>query len=138
MARPFIEIDMEELATFMRLKPSLEDCAAFFKCSPDTIERRIKEHSDITFAEFREQNMVHTRFNLIRTAINKGLKGDNVMLIFCLKNLCGWKDKQPEEVDKTIINNGASQLSDEQLNQRIEEEINIEVEKRLKEMGARQ
>jgi hypothetical protein len=41
--------------------------------------------------------MVFTRFDLIRTAIDKAKKGDNVMLIFCLKNLCGWRDKLPEE-----------------------------------------
>ena len=41
--------------------------------------------------------MVHTRFMLIRTAIQKAEKGDNVMLIFCIKNLCNWRDKLPDE-----------------------------------------
>lgn len=88
-----VSIDLDQLKGLMRLKPSLEDTAAFFSCSPDTIERYIKKQAQVTFAEFRDQNMVHTRFALIRTALQKAQKGDNCMLIFCLKNLCGWKDR---------------------------------------------
>ena len=111
MARPQIEIDQIKLEALMRFKPTLEDCAAFFRCSPDTIERRIKDYTmtdekpdGLSFAEFRDQNMVHTRFNLVRKALSKADAGDNVMLIFCLKNLCGWKDKQPDENDQININ----------------------------------
>lgn len=97
MMRPRKEIESEKLASMMRWKPTLADTAAFFKCSEDTIERRIKERWGLTFAEFREQNMVQTRFSLIRTAIDKALGGDNVMLIFCLKNLCGWENNPVSE-----------------------------------------
>lgn len=48
----------------------------------------------MTYIEFREQNMVHTRFELVQKALNKAKAGDNIMLIFCLKNLCGWTDRQ--------------------------------------------
>ena len=81
----------------MRMKPTLKDVANFFQCSEDTIENHIKAKWGKRFSEFRDENMVFTRFNLIRTAIQKAEKGDNVMLIFCLKNLCGWRDKLPEE-----------------------------------------
>ncbi len=102
--RPMVQIDLEKLKALMRLKPSLEDTAIFFECSPDTIERTIKREFKLTFAEFREQNMVQTRFALVRTALQKAQKGDNVMLIFCLKNLCGWKDRHevtPGDSDKS-------------------------------------
>ena len=92
-------IEPEKLRALMRMKPSLKDTAAYFDCSEDVIERYIKANWGLRFAEFREQNMVFTRFNLIRTAIQKAEKGDNVMLIFCLKNLCGWRDKLPDEVE---------------------------------------
>lgn len=94
-----VQISETQIKEIMRLKPSLKDTAAFFDVSEDTIERYIKEHWGLRFAEFREQNMVFTRFSLIRTAIQKAEKGDNVMLIFCLKNLCGWRDKLPDEVE---------------------------------------
>jgi len=89
-----------QLKAILRLKPTMADCEAFLGVSHDTIERHIKNNYNCTFAEFREQNMVHTRFSLIRTAIKKAEKGDNVMLIFCLKNLCGWKDKA--DIDQNI------------------------------------
>lgn len=88
-----VNIDKAKLEAMMRLKPTLEDTAAFFQCSARTIERYIHEHFNVTFVEFRTQRMVHTRHALIRKAIDKALNGDNTMLIFCLKNLCGWADK---------------------------------------------
>jgi len=102
MGAPKIEIDLDQLSALCRMKPTLEDCAAFFKCSPDTVERRIKEATDLTFADFREQSLVHTRFDLIRKAIKKADQSDT-MHIYCLKNLAGWRDKQPDEVDKTVV-----------------------------------
>lgn len=92
-------IDPKQLEAFMRMKPSLADTAAFFKCGETSIADYIRTNYDKTFREFREQNMVHTRHELIRTAIDKARKGDNVMLIFCLKNLCGWSDKPEKEQD---------------------------------------
>lgn len=93
--RPKAEIDLEQLQALCRLKPSLADCAAFFKVSERTIERFIREQCDLDFVEFREQNLVHTRHALIRKALQMALKtGNPAMLIFCLKNMCNWTDKQ--------------------------------------------
>jgi hypothetical protein len=88
-----VDIDKAKLKALMRLKPTLADTAAFFECAERTIERHVRETFDLSFVEFREQNMVHTRLSLVRKAIEKAEKGDNVMLIFCLKNICQWKDK---------------------------------------------
>lgn len=115
-----IEVDLEQLRALCRMKPTLEDCAAFFKCSGDTIERRIKEATGLTFAEFREQSLVHTRFDLIRKAIKKSDQSD-VMHIFCLKNLCNWKDRQLDEVDKTIINNNNIKVEKVDLDDRVDQ-----------------
>lgn len=119
MARPKIEIDEAKLKALMRLKPTLKDTAAFFECSEDTIERKCQKLAGVSFAEFRDQNMVHTRFSLVRKAITKAESGDNVMLIFCLKNLCDWRDKQPGETD--VVINNVSSKSDEELDNKIKE-----------------
>ena len=87
-----IQIDMEQLEALCAMKPTLYDCARFFKCSEDTIERRIKEKHGITFAEFRDQNMVHTKYDLIRRAIQKAEHSES-MHKFCLKNLADWREK---------------------------------------------
>lgn len=92
MGAPVIEIDMEQLAALCRMKPSLYDAARFFKCSEDTIERRIREAFNITFAEFRDQHMAHTKFDLIRKAIQKAEHSES-MHKFCLKNLADWREK---------------------------------------------
>ena len=96
-------INQNQIAALMRLKPTLKDTAAFFKCSEKTIERFIRDKHNLTFVDFRDQNMVHTRHGIIRKAIEKALAGDNTMLIFCLKNLCGWKDRY--ESDDIVTNN---------------------------------
>lgn len=99
MARPKKDIPEKELRALLRMNPTLKDVCAFFECSEDTIEQRCWEYGEVDFKEFRQQNMVHTRLSIIRKAIEKATKGDNTMLIFCLKNLCGWKDRYEAEVD---------------------------------------
>lgn len=102
MARPRLEIDQGQLESLCRLNPTLKDCAAFFKCSEDTIENRAKEFGYESFSDLRNKNMVHTRLMLVRSAVKKAENGDNTMLIFCLKNLCGWADKQETTQNQTI------------------------------------
>jgi DNA-binding transcriptional MocR family regulator len=102
MARPRIEIDQKEFEAFCRMNPTLKDCAAFFKVSEDTIERRCKEWDYEGFADSRQQNMVHTRLRLIRTALKQAENGNTAMLIFCLKNLCGWTDKNETKETSSI------------------------------------
>lgn len=95
MARPTKEINDAQLRTFLQLNPSLEMTASFFECSPKTIEKYINTKYSISFSEFRDQNLVHTRKSLIHKALKEALKDkpNTIMLLFCLKNLCGWKDK---------------------------------------------
>jgi AraC-like DNA-binding protein len=100
MSRQPKAIDEKQLKALMRLKPTLADTAAFFECAERTIERHIRDTFDLTFVEFREQNMVHTRLSIVRKAIEKAERGDNVMLIFCLKNLCGWRDRSEMELSE--------------------------------------
>lgn len=87
-----VEINFEELEKLMRWKPTLADTAAWFKVSEDTIERLIKATDGLRFAEFRRKNMVHVRIGLVQKAISMAMKGDKTMLIFSLKNMCGWGD----------------------------------------------
>ena len=101
MGRPRKEINPEQLKALMRLNPTLEDTAAFFECSADTVEKRIRDYFDLTFAELRAQNIVHTRLSLRRSAIKKAEGGDNTMIIWCMKNLDNWTDKVEQKVDNT-------------------------------------
>lgn len=93
MARPRIEIDQEQVEALCRMNPTLKDAAAFFKVSEDTIEGRCKEFGYDGFSDARQKNMVHTRLSLVRNALKMADKGNPALMIFCLKNLCGWTDK---------------------------------------------
>lgn len=78
----------------------LKDVAEIMKVSEDTIERRIREKDNCTFAEYRSKKMTRTRFNLVFKAIQMARAGDRVMLIFCLKNICRWQDSMPPEPEQ--------------------------------------
>lgn len=86
------EENQRQLKELMRLNPTISDASAFFDVCEKTIELAIRKHYDLTFREFKERHMVHTRLGLIRKAVQKAMSGDNAMLIFCLKNLCRWTD----------------------------------------------
>ena len=98
----FDDEKFEKMEELMRLNPRLEDTAAFFKCGTTTVEDTIKKRTGLTFREFRKQNMVRTRMALIQKAVGKALSGDNTMLIFCLKNLCGWADIPEPDDEKPL------------------------------------
>ena len=100
MGRPrfFDDEKDRQLKAVLRLKPTKKDVAFFLDCCEETIENHIREKYDMTFSDFRDKQMTHTRFSIVRKAIQKAEAGDNTMLIFSLKNLCGWKDKFETEV----------------------------------------
>lgn len=99
--RPPAQIDLVQYKALMRLNPTLKDTAAFFDVCEDTIIDWLeRELGTRDFSGIRDKNMVHTRLMLIRTAVRKAENGDNTMLIFCLKNLCGWVDKVEHGFDK--------------------------------------
>jgi hypothetical protein len=103
MARPKAVIDQEQFEAFCRLNPTLKDAAAFFKVDQDTIITRCKEWGYEGFSDAREQNMVHTRLTLIRNALKMAEKGNPALMIFCLKNLCGWVDKHEQQITERQI-----------------------------------
>lgn len=59
-----------------------------------TIERCVKRDKKQTFKQYRDYCMGETVFKLKQTLIKKALAGDNTALIFCLKNMSDWADKQ--------------------------------------------
>lgn len=99
MARPtlFTEEKIKILKDICRLKPRLEDCAAILDMDASTIEKFIKRTYNCSFSEFRDQNMVHSRFMIIRRILELCDQGNPLMLIYASKNLCGWSDKVTTE-----------------------------------------
>ncbi len=90
----YLEIDFKELDALLHFKANKRQCANYLEVSEDTLERRIKEKFNKTFSEYADIKLDNTRIKLQQKIIQKALKGDNTCLIFSLKNLCKWTDKQ--------------------------------------------
>lgn len=107
MARPIAmtEEKKKQFKTICRLNPTLKDCAAFLEVSEDSIEKYCKSLG-LSFSEFRSQNMVQTRFSLIRKALHMAENGNPALMIFCLKNLCGWLDRN----ETSLVGNSPIQI----------------------------
>ncbi len=108
MGRPKKNIDWDVLDQLCELRLTAKDCAAILKIDQETMQSRIYECYKITFSEYRETKLARTRRSLIEKALLMANGGCKTMLIFCLKNLCGWKDmiKQDNtyEIKPMVIN----------------------------------
>lgn len=91
--RPRIEIEWDKLDAYLSLKSSKRVCALLLGISEDTIERAIQRDKGCSFTDYADKCLAPTKLKLVQKALTKALNGDNTMLIFSLKNLCGWADK---------------------------------------------
>ena len=112
-----INVDYKQLERFCFIQCSLREIAAFFNCSEDTIERRVKEHFGVTFAEYFSKKRVGGLISLRRNLFKLSEKNAAVA-IFLAKNWLGMADKQEIEHSGNISK--AEDLSDEELAEIIE------------------
>ena len=87
----------KELDLILPYLPTQRTCADQLGVSESTIEKRIREKYDLTFSEYREQKASGVKIKLVKKAIHEALNGNNALLIFCLKNYCGWSDRPMDE-----------------------------------------
>jgi len=101
-----IDIDYVKLDAILCFKVTLDYCADYLECSKDTIQRRIKEDHDKTFSEYHALKLQRTAVKLQQRAIELALAGkSHAVLIFALKNLAGWTDKNEQTIEagKSIL-----------------------------------
>jgi hypothetical protein len=85
----------------LSLGAGLELAADFIDVNASTIEKYVRKEKGCSFKEYREKKLSGVRLKLIQKAQLMAIEKDNVtMLIFCLKNLCGWTDKVEHGFDK--------------------------------------
>lgn len=94
------EMDWDTLNALLQSRPTLQLCADYLECSDTHIENEIKRVHKMTFSEYRESRMAFVKVKLIQQAIQMAIKGNVTMLIFCLKNLCGWADKIENKIEE--------------------------------------
>lgn len=93
MKKHRVKMDWSKLDAILQYNAQLKDASEILGCSEDTIERRIREKYDCTYAEYRDKKLGKVRIKLVQKAIDMAMMGNTAMMIFCLKNLCGWADK---------------------------------------------
>lgn len=94
----FDETMWAKLDALLQFKVSMKFCADYMGVSIDAIRRRIKEKYNITFTEYHELKMERTATKLQQKAIEMALDGNTTMMIFALKNLAKWSDKEDHRV----------------------------------------
>lgn len=95
-----VELNYDQLDALLQFKITKSFCADYMGVSEDAIDRRLKEDHGMNFSEYHALKMQRTAVKLQQKAIESALKGNTTLMIFCLKNLCGWSDKQ----ESTSIN----------------------------------
>lgn len=102
--RPRIEIDWEEFDKLCALQCTQEEIAAWFNCSADTIDRRVKETYNANFAEIFAQKAGKGKISLRRKQMSVAQSGNVTMLIWLGKQYLGQSDKREDTIktdDKT-------------------------------------
>ena len=88
----------DKLDGLLAYKSSLRMCSEILDCNPSTIQDHILRRYNKTFTEYAEDKLSVTKLKLVQKAIKMAEKGDRVMLIFCLKNICKWQDRIEEKI----------------------------------------
>lgn len=96
------KFDWQILDAMLQFKPKLRFCADYMGVHENTIKDRIKKEKGLTFTEYRDQKMARVKISLMQKAVRMAQDGNTTMMIFCLKNLCGWADKAETTVEATI------------------------------------
>ena len=94
MARPKIEINLEELEKLARLQCTYAEIAAFFDCSIDTIKRRMKDEE---FCTTYKKGLEEGKASLRRMQWKAAQGGNATMLIWLGKQYLGQSDKRDLE-----------------------------------------
>lgn len=97
------ELDWRTLDGILQFNATKKMCAEILAVSEDVIERRIRELYNQTFTDYKDAKMGKVKIKLQQKAIELALAGNVTMLIFCLKNLCGWADRIEQDISTKTI-----------------------------------
>lgn len=86
-------INGSELEKLLAFYPSVHETADWFGVSVSSLRRFIKAKFKTSFESLRDKRFVKTKIAIKRAQIEKALKGDNTMLIWCGKQYVGQKDE---------------------------------------------
>jgi len=86
-------MDWKQFNKLCGFQCTLEEIAAWYDCSVDTIERLVKKEKGIGFAEYYQQKKKIGAVSLRRAQMQYALAGNTALLIWLGKNLLGQTEK---------------------------------------------
>jgi hypothetical protein len=89
----------DKLDGLLVYKSSLGTCADLLDVHENTIRMHISQRFGLTFTEYAEKKLSRTKVKLVQKAIEMAMSGNTSMMIFSLKNICGWADKNDVDID---------------------------------------
>ena len=94
MGRAKRSLSISDLKIWCRTKPDMTETSYWFGIESKRIEEFIGKQTGLTFVQFRDAAFLEwTGRKLKEVAIYKALQGDNDMLKYCLRALCGLNDR---------------------------------------------
>ena len=99
MARPQIRIDWEAFDNLCAMHCTQIEIAGWFKCSVDTIDRAVKRHAKMSFAEYFAEKSAPGKISLRRKQFDMAQKGDRTMLIWLGKQYLGQAEKSEQHIN---------------------------------------
>lgn len=106
MARPKIDISKSDFEKLCAIWCTLRECAGYFGCSEDTIERWCKRTYKLGFADIYEQKAATGTVSIRRKQFELAQKGNVALLIWLGKQKLGQRD-QPEQPPAVQVNTNA-------------------------------
>ena len=94
MARPKIEIDFDMVKKLCAIQCTGQEIADVLDVSYDTLERRVKEVYQISFADYIKKHSANGKMSLRRKQHEVAMSGNTTMLVWLGKQYLGQTDKQ--------------------------------------------
>lgn len=130
--RPRVQIDWDEFERLCEFQCTLQEVAAWFRCSDDTVEMYVREHYKRPFSEVFREKRGKGKVSLRRKQMQMALEGCVPMAIFLGKQYLNQYEKREYQVDATVTNSPKiKELEDTVrflLNEAIGERTHVEVE----------
>jgi hypothetical protein len=109
MGRPQNEVPAEIVDTACQLNATQTQVlealrSQGYRTSLSTLVRYIEREHGCTFEQYREQRTANTKLKLVQKAVKMAMEGNATMLIFCLKNMCDWRDKPKDDPEDKFKN----------------------------------
>ena len=122
MGRPTIEIDFKKVDALCSVFCTCQEIVALLNtfdenCSYDTVERRIKEKFNVTFAEYVKQKQnAFGKPKLRKAQWDLGMEGNSTMLIWLGKQYLDQRDKPADEEQSADLSAVYKAIADKLLN----------------------